>query len=481
MTRLFKFISILFVFTSCSKEEITPTIPQTSKNVTLESILILNPPDTLIISKEYKFNVVGTYSNKSTKDLSDSVIVTTTSTNVTLKGNAIYGAKSGNSQFTISYKDKIISKSAYIHNIEYVTIPDELKTKGKGKLRVPVVVISYLPTLDGIKLDTDRAPDGWGNIVGSTLTQAKNKFKFDIVTAKNSIEEGTRFRDYGSNTNSQYVDIDIVLYVNVYEMDLAPFVRGINTIDYKKLFTKLNLEKYVDVDGVREVWIAMFPKELDYPVVKTGQISNKFPINIPESNMSSPLTGDISNSERIQNDLPIYKNTYVVYGFNGHRGVETGLHCRGHQLESQLTHIDKFEFLWQTGFTPKDSAGTVVNRPRLGNTHYPPNGKQGYDYANSTPAMSDIKTWKPSGGTFVSTNKDTWGNIKYSFLTVGPNVGNFTNNYDTNIEVKWLIFWWQSIPGFNNNIPYGNKTLTNWWDVLYKWDETIKTGRKLYN
>jgi hypothetical protein len=81
----------------------------------------------------------------------------------------------------------------------------------------------------------------------------------------------------------------------------------------------------------------------------------------------------------------------------------------------------------------------------------------------------------------VSTNKDTWGNIKYSFLTVGPNVGNFTNNYDTNIEVKWLIFWWQSIPGFNNNIPYGNKTLTNWWDVLYKWDETIKTGRKLYN
>jgi len=23
-------------------------------------------------------------------------------------------------------------------------------------------------------------------------------------------------------------------------------------------------------DGVKEVWIAMFPKELDYPVVKTG-------------------------------------------------------------------------------------------------------------------------------------------------------------------------------------------------------------------
>lgn len=479
MKKSFYLIVLIISILGCQKDDIIT--PATPKLATLESISLSNVPDTLVISKETTISVIGKYSDNTTRDLTDSVTITSDNSNVTIVNKKVYGAKSGSVQLNISYKDKTISKTAYINPIEYVTISDDLKTKNKGKLRVPVVVISYLPTLDGIKLDTDRAPDGWGNIVGSTLTQAKNKFKFDIVTAKNSIEEGTRFRDYGSNTNSQYVDIDVVLYVNVYEMDLAPFVRGINTIDYKKLFTKLNLEKYVDVDGVREVWIAMFPKELDYPVVKTGQISDKFPINIPESNMSSPLTGDISNSERIQNDLPIYKNTYVVYGFNGHRGVETGLHCRGHQLESQLTHIDKFEFLWQTGFTPKDSAGTVVNRPRLGNTHYPPNGKQGYDYANPTPVMSDIKTWKPSGGTFVSTNKDTWGNIKYSFLTIGPNVGNFTNNYDTNIEVKWLIFWWQSIPGYNNQIPYGTKTLTNWWDIFYKWDETIKTNRKLYN
>lgn len=479
MKKSFYLIVLIISILGCQKDDIIT--PATPKLATLESISLSNVPDTLVISKETTISVIGKYSDNTTRDLTDSVTITSDNSNVTIVNKKVYGAKSGSVQLNISYKDKTISKTAYINPIEYVTISDDLKTKNKGKLRVPVVVISYLPTLDGIKLDTDRAPDGWGNIVGSTLTQAKNKFKFDIVTAKNSIEEGTRFRDYGSNTNSQYVDIDVVLYVNVYEMDLAPFVRGINTIDYKKLFTKLNLEKYVDVDGVREVWIAMFPKELDYPVVKTGQISDKFPINIPESNMSSPLTGDISNSERIQNDLPIYKNTYVVYGFNGHRGVETGLHCRGHQLESQLTHIDKFEFLWQTGFTPKDSAGTVVNRPRLGNTHYPPNGIRAYDYANPTPAMSDIKTWKPSGGTFVSTNKDTWGNIKYSFLTIGPNVGNFTNNYDTNIEVKWLIFWWQSIPGYNNQIPYGTKTLTNWWDIFYKWDETIKTNRKLYN
>lgn len=471
----------MIVCASCSKEDLTPiiplpNIPQPVKVATLESISISNPQDTLIISKEYKFRVVGTYSDKSTKDLSDSVTVTTTPTNVTLNGNKIYGAKSGNSEFRISYKDKVLNKFAYIHNIEYVTVPDELKSKNKGKLRVPVVVISYMPTIDGVNLDMDRAPDGFWGLYKSTLSQVKNKFKFDFVVAKNSIEEGTKFRDYGSNTTQQYVDIDVLLYVNVYELDVTPFVRGITTIDYYKLFKKLNIESYVDINGVKEVWIGMFPKE-NYPSVTT---KTNF-INIPESNMSSPLTGDISNSERIKNDLPIYRNTYVVYGFNGHRGVETGLHCRGHQLESQLTYLDKNEFLWVSGFTPKDSAGAVINRPRLGNTHYPPNGIQGYDYNNSTPAMSDIKTWRPSGGTFVSTNKDTWGKIKYNFLTTGPSVGNTTTNYDANIEVKWLIFWWQSIPGLNNNIPYGNRTLTNWWDILYRWDETIKTGKKLYN
>ena len=35
-----------------------------------------------------------------------------------------------------------------------------------------------------------------------------------------------------------------------------------------------------------------------------------------ESNMSSPTTGDISNSLRFEDDLPIYDRTYVLYNYN---------------------------------------------------------------------------------------------------------------------------------------------------------------------
>ena len=479
MTKLFKFISILFVFTSCSKEEI---VPQNPKNVTLESISILNPPDTLIISKEYKFNVMGTYSDKSTKNLSDSVVVTTTTPlNVTLNGNKIYGAKSGNSDFRISYKDTTISKSAYVHNVEYVTIPDELKSKNKGKLRVPIVIINYLPTLDGIKLDMNRAPDGYGMLHNSTLTQAKNKIKSDKIISKNSIEEGTRFRDYGTNKISQYVDIDVVGYINVYELDLAPYKNVTNsqgsypvkTIDYIKLFKKLNMEKFVDENGVKEIWFTIFGKD-EYPSVLNNNLNDRSTYYLmPESNMSSPLTGDVSNSEQYQNDLPIYKNTYVVYGFSGHRGVDTDLHNRGHQLERQLSNFrtDPDKLFWNN----------FALIGRCGWTHIVPNSDVGYDYGNTTSKLSDIKTWTPLGGTKEFVNKDTWTNVKYNFVMGGDEIGGAKSNYEMDSHTKWLIFWWQSVPGFNNNIPYGNKTLTNWWDVLYKWDETIKTGRKLYN
>ena len=48
----------------------------------------------------------------------------------------------------------------------------------------------------------------------------------------------------------------------------------------------------------------------------------------------------------------------------------------------------------------------------------------------------------------------------------------------------WLIYWMQSIPSLDNNIPYNfdnnNYTITNWWDIIYKWDETIINNTNLF-
>ena len=74
-------------------------------------------------------------------------------------------------------------------------------------------------------------------------------------------------------------------------------------------------------------------------------------------------------------------------------------------------------------------------------------------------------------------NCETWSNINYNT----PDV----NYYNLNkIEVKWLITWFQSIPGYNNNISYlrdgNNYNLTNWWDLFYNWDNAIKEGKTLW-
>ena len=41
------------------------------------------------------------------------------------------------------------------------------------------------------------------------------------------------------------------------------------------------------------------------------------------------------------------------------------------------------------------------------------------------------------------------------------------------------MFWFQTILG-NNGIKYGNNTISNWWDLLYNWDDAVKGKKKLY-
>ena len=53
-----------------------------------------------------------------------------------------------------------------------------------------------------------------------------------------------------------------------------------------------------------------------------------------------------------------------------------------------------------------------------------------------------------------------------------------------NNEVQWLITWFQSIPGFENNIDYlkngNNYKLSNWWDLFFNWDNAIMNNKTLW-
>ena len=238
---------------------------------------------------------------------------------------------------------------------------------------------------------------------------------------------------------------------------------------------------------MKEIWITDFPYG-GYPFLTNSGLYNE--INdtwLPESNMASPFTGDVSNSYRIPDDLPVYNNTYVVYGNSGHRGVDTNIHNRGHQIESQLRYIEKNkksgqELFWNK-FVGVDESGNQAMNKRSGNTHFPPNAKSDYDYCNEEQIESDIFNWTPEGGDKQQVKCGSWRNLSLNF-TYNKYSDDGISGINNDPHTKWLITWFQSIPGENNNIPYlrdgRNYKLTNWWDLFYNWDNAINQNKTLW-
>jgi len=86
------------------------------------------------------------------------------------------------------------------------------------------------------------------------------------------------------------------------------------------------------------------------------------------------------------------------------------------------------------------------------------NGTKDYDYANKTFVESDIEDWRPEGfGTKQRINCDKW-------------------NGD---DMKWYVYWMQSIPGAENGLTYQQKKLSNWWEFTGDYDQAVRRKSKL--
>jgi len=473
-------LGFILIF-SCTKTGInisTNTVP-----ITLDSLKITGRTDTLIISKSFKYSITGYYSDKSTKDLSDSINITSDKTIVTINGKNIIGAQSGKSNFSISYSNFSLKDSLYVSEIEEVkNIDTYLSTPVNGsKIIVPIVVINYYATLNGIDIDTKRQPSFY-NLDPITIEGLKSKTIDELKLTKYGIEEGSKFRGFNNSTSVPNVGIKVIKYYNVYEIKKVMSADKINYFaDFNDMFNKLNIKDAVNNLGAKEVWFSLRPLSVEYPVIKTEKLSpENFQAGGPESNMSSPTSGDISNSWRIADDLPIYNKSYVVYTYNLHRSHAENIHNHGHQIESQLDFLDeglfaKDERLFLNKFVGISNIN-YAGKPygRNGMTHFPPNTKVDYDWNNRTIVKSDIEDWKPEGGIQKDIHNSKWIFIKYSYPSVSYKIDENDSQY------KWIMFWFQTIPGSNNGIKYGNNTISNWWDLLYNWDDAVKNKKKLY-
>ena len=323
-------------------------------------------------------------------------------------------------------------------------------------ITIPVIVLCYLPTNDGTNLNFSET----GSNIQYSIPLVKSRMQGILKQSKYMLQEGTKFRGYKSGSAKPYINYKVIDYLYFYE----PLPRGFPQPktnrwfpDYHQMFEKINLRNYVENLGVKEVWLFQYDAVPEEPIE----------IALNESNMASPHNSDISNSLMTNDDMPIYKNTYVLYGYNFNREGNEATHNHGHQIEYVCKYIDQKQNgnhrLFDTLFMGIQPNGKPSGR--CGNTHFPPNALFDYDWYNINPVVSDIADWKPDGtGTKTPVNANTWGNIPYNF----PNVG--FNNSQPDAQTKWYVFWMQSIPGFGNNIQYGKNYLSNWWKLIYQWD-----------
>ena len=348
---------------------------------------------------------------------------------------------------------KVITISRPLLEPTQIQVPD-LERPVEGYLwEVPFVVVAFIPTEDGKTVN--RELTNWQSSIEDLQTRIIKSQR----NLKWMLEEASRFRGYKNPLAKPSIGCRLVRFFLFFE-DVPRSPRdgeGISSPDYEQIINRINGKSLVEDDGVKEFWIHHWHHKDVSPI---------------ESNMASPLTGDISNSYRAK-DLPVYRSTYTVYGGNFTRGP--GLHTYGHQMEAILSFINKRQdgndnLFWE------QFCGSDRNRKfqtgRCGNCHYPPNGTRDYDYQNKNAVLSDAEDWNPVGtGQRTSISCDRWNSIPYRSPTDDTLRG---RNTILEPDAWWYIYWFQNFPGRDNAIPHPRGEMTNWWRFTGDWDGAIR-------
>lgn len=333
---------------------------------------------------------------------------------------------------------------------------------------IPVVLINYIPTLDGINVDMSvTGPSGTVEWPGGTIDSLQDWIVTLTTRAKFMLEEGSKFRGYKNPEALPYVGYKVVGIYNFYEEMLPgfpdPAIAGNFFPDYHAILSRIPAQELVEGPaGVREIWLNSY---------HFGKMS------LNESNMSSPVTGDVSNSYRTNGDLPVFSSTYLLYQTNFTRSQAEAVHNHGHQIEAMLQHINwlsdgNTDLFWKN-FVGLNASG-VFEPGRCGATHFPLNARSDYDYLNATDTVqSDCEDWRPDGsGIKMTVGLPTWSGIPYAW----PNTGTVSQK----AESQWYIYWMQNLPGEGNTIPYLGTSMENWWRLIVEWDDSMLAGRRLY-
>jgi hypothetical protein len=310
-------------------------------------------------------------------------------------------------------------------------------------MEIPVLVVKYFPVQGG--LIDQKATGDWGAPLDQTRKKTETINRELIV----ALREGSRYHGYKdkqAKPSLQYKILGVVEY-----LEPLPVVGGPSRLtDYRKIMERVDVKTWVEEKGVKEVWIWGYH----------GGV-----VGLWESNMAGP-SGDISNSNRDPNDLPVLKTTYTVYHYNYQRGTSEACEDHLHQIEAVLNWVDGRDrtpprqwdqLLFWGKFVGSDRSHKIVH-PGCGWAHYPPNAERDYDWANKRYVETDIEDWRPDGtGKKERINCDRWQGD----------------------SLKWFVYWMQNLPGAESGLSYNGKPLANWWVFIGDFDNAVRRGMKL--
>lgn len=313
-------------------------------------------------------------------------------------------------------------------------------------MRVPVLVIRYFPVKGDL---VDRAVTGdWGAPLAETRAKTERLTR-EVIAA---LEEGSRYHGYSNPAARPSLDYGVVETLEFLEpLPTRPRTGPEAPLtDYAAIMQRVGIRDWVEAKGVREVWLWGYH----------GGV-----VGLWESNLAGPF-GDISNSNRDPNDLPVLSRTYTVYHYNYQRGTSEAVEDHMHQIEAVLNWVDGRDrtppeqwsrLLFWGRFVGSDRSHRIV-RPGCGWAHYPPNAERDYDWANPRYVETDLEDWRPDGsGQKRSLNCERWQ-------------GN---------SLAWFVTWMQSLPGADNGLRDGDRPLTNWWTFIGDFDGAVRAGLTL--
>ena len=345
-------------------------------------------------------------------------------------------------------------------------IPAGMKQAAGSRVKVPVVLVTYLPTKDGTTLDTDIASytvRPWG---GNGLSNVYAWIETLFVRKTFMLTEMSRFRGY-KNSADPYLGYEVVDHIVIYgAFPTIPYPPDTSRriFDYAGVMDQIGGKTLVEDEGVKEIWLSTYYAGDD--------------VILWESNMASLATGDISNSDRRNTDLPVYEKTYVVYGMNYHRTQAEAVHNHGHQIEAMLDYLDlrdngQRDIFWHSYVgAPNFPSSVTLDQTACGWTHTPPYTNDNYGYLSAGETQSSCEDWRPDGsGARKAISGAYIQALGYAWPSGTP---------PQHRESNFYIWWGQNMPGLDNSIPYNGTTMANWWQLMNNWDESVASGTRLY-